>query len=120
MKSRPREGLELVCPFCRTELARPANIRLNSTDVVAGGTCSGCGAVYLLDPTGKNVGEVMMQGLTIAAERLSKDIGSIVAGEDYEDVVLHYDWRTHRSSGEAKHMVAGSGCLYVIRVKKSH
>ncbi len=95
-------------------------MRLSAGEVVAGGTCTGCGAVYLLDPTGKNVGEVMMQGLTLAAERLSKDTGSMVAGEDYEDIVLSYNWRTHRSSGEAKNFMDGCGRLYVIRAKKSH
>ncbi len=92
-------------------------MRLNATEVAAGGTCPGCGAVYLLDPTGKNVGEVMMQGLTLAAEKLSKESSSMVAGEDYDDVVLSYDWRTHRSSGEATHFVDRSGRLYVIRIK---
>jgi hypothetical protein len=95
-------------------------MRLSSTEKVAGGTCSGCGAVYLLDPTGKNVGEVMMQGLTLAAERLSKDMGSIIAGEDYDEVVLSYDWRTHRSSGEVKNFIDGTGRLYVIRVNKKN
>jgi hypothetical protein len=87
-------------------------------ETVAGGTCSRCGAVYILDPTAKNVGEVMMQGLSLAADRLGKDTGSIVAGEDYDDVVLSYDWRTHRSSGEAKNFMDGCGRLYVIRIKK--
>lgn len=120
MKSGTREGVELVCPFCRTSLARPKELRLSPAEVVAGGTCTNCGAVYLLDPTGKNVGEVMMQGLNLAAERLSKDTGSIIAGEDYDDVVLSYNWRTHRSSGEAKNYMDGSGRLYVIRVKKKN
>lgn len=83
-----------------------------------GGICAGCGAVYLLDPTGKNVGEVIMQGLTMAAERLSKDPGSMIAGEDYEDIVLSYDYRTHRSSGEASKFADRSGRLYVLKVKK--
>jgi hypothetical protein len=91
---------------------------LSSTDTVSGGTCAGCGAVYLLDPTGKNVGEVMMQGLGLAAERLSRELTEMVAGEDYDDIVLSYDWRTHRSSGEAKNFADHSGRLYVIRIKK--
>ncbi len=60
----------------------------------------------------------MMQGLALAADELSRDLAGIVAGEDYEDMVLNYDWRTHRSSGEAKHSVDRSGRLYVIRVIK--
>ncbi len=93
-------------------------MRLGDAEVVAGGTCAGCGAIYLLDPTGKNVGEVMMQGLTLAAERLAKETGDLVAGEDYDDLVLSYDWRTHRSSGVAANFVDRSGRLYIIRIKK--
>jgi hypothetical protein len=110
----------LVCPFCRTRLARPVEMRISAIEVLSGGSCTGCGAMYLLDPTGKNVGEIMMQGLTMAAERVSKDVSSIVAGEDYEDVVLSYDYRTHRSSGVAKNFVDGCGRLYVLKVKKKN
>lgn len=87
-------------------------------ETVAGGTCSGCGARYLMDPTGKNVGEVMMQGLALAAEQLSKDVAELVAGEDYDEVILSYDWRTHRSTGEPRNIMDRSGRLYVVRVKK--
>lgn len=59
-----------------------------------------------------------MQGLTLAAEKLSKDTIDMVAGEDYDDIVLSYNWRTHRSSGEAASFMDGAGRLYVIRYKK--
>lgn len=118
MRSGPREGVELVCPFCRTSLNRPTEFRLSAAESVSGGTCTECGAMYLLDPTGKNVGEVMVQGLTLAAERLSKDSSVMVPGEDYDDVVLSYDWRTHRSAGEATGFADRNGRLYVIRIKK--
>jgi len=88
-------------------------------ETIVGGTCGTCGATYILDPTSKNVGEVMMQGLGIAASQLSKDTADMIAGEDYDDVVLSYDWRTHRSSGVPKSFMDGHGRLYVIRVKKS-
>lgn len=81
-----------------------------------GGTCA-CGAVYLVDPTGKNVGTVMVQALGIAAEMLGKNLNELTPGQDYEDVVLSYDWRTHRSFGISRHAV-GSGSLYIIQVKK--
>ncbi len=118
MRSGPREGVEVVCPFCRTPLYRPKDLRLSATEVVQGGVCKGCAAGYLLDPTGKNVGEIMMQGLGMAADRLGKDLTEMVAGEDYDEIVLNYDWRTHRSSGEAKGHLDRSGKLYIIKVKK--
>jgi len=87
-------------------------------ETVLGGTCKGCGAIYVMDPTGKNVGEVMMQALGMAADRFSKDSTSMVQGVDYEDAILHYDWRTHRSSGPSRTMMDRSGRLYVIKVKQ--
>ena len=118
MMAGTRQGLELVCPFCRNSLARPVEMRLSAMETVIGGTCGTCGATYLLDPTSKNVGEVMMQALGIAASRLSKDTVDLIAGEDYDDVVLSYDWRTHRSSGVSKSFMDGYGRLYFIRIKK--
>ena len=85
---------------------------------VLGGTCSQCGAVYIVDPTSKNVGEVMMQALNLAAAKLSKDSSEMVPGDDYEDAVLSYDWRTHRSRGAPKGFMDGCGRLYAIKVKK--
>lgn len=118
MRSGPREGVELICPFCRTPLARPRELQLRSAETVSGGRCATCGALYLLDPTGRNVGEVMTQALAITAEELSRDLTEIVPGEDYDDMILSYDWRTHRSAGEATHHLDRSGRLYVIRIKK--
>ncbi len=88
-------------------------------ETVPGGKCGSCGALYILDPTSKNVGQVMMQGLDMAAAELSKDSTDLVAGEDYEDIILSYDWRTHRSAGVPKGFMDGHGRLYVIKVIKS-
>jgi hypothetical protein len=50
---------------------------------------------------------------------LSKDIADMTAGEDYDDVVVSYDWRTHRSSGVSKNFMDGHGRLYFIKVKRT-
>lgn len=116
MRPGAREGLEVLCPFCRSKLERPAQMVINAMESVLGGTCS-CGAIYIADPTGKNVGEVMTQAMSLAAEKLSKDITELVAGEDYEDVILSYDWRIHRSPGVSKGFMDGYGRMYVLKVK---
>jgi hypothetical protein len=118
LRTEAREGVEPVCPFCRSMIARPAEIKISPMELVLGGKCGGCGALYLVDPTSKNVGEVMMQALGLAARELSKEASDMIAGEDYDDVVLSYDWRNHRSSGEPKSFGDRYGRLYVVKVKK--
>lgn len=88
-------------------------------ETVLGGTCRTCGAISIFDPTGKNLGEAMVQALELAARRLSKDVSDMVSGEDYDDVVLSYDMRTHRSSGEARGFMSGHGRLYVLKLKEN-
>jgi hypothetical protein len=87
---------------------------------VLGGKCGSCGALYIVDPTSKNVGEVMLQALGLASKELSKEASDMAAGIDYDDVVLSYDWRTHRSSGEPRSFVDRYGRLYFIKVKKNN
>ncbi len=116
MKEKIREGKEPHCPFCRAILARPAKMDLSKTESVLGGACGTCGALYIVDPTSKNVGEVMMQALGLAAAKLSKDISEMAAGEDYEDAILSYDMKLHRSSGEPKGFMDGNARLYMIKV----
>jgi len=60
----------------------------------------------------------MMQALELVASELSKDASELVAGEDYDDAILSYDWRTHRSSGEAKGFADRYGRIYMVKVKK--
>jgi hypothetical protein len=118
LRSGAREGLEPVCPFCRTAFERPKTIVIDAAESVLGGTCGGCGAIYIADPTSKNVGEVMMQALRLAAEKLGKDMSEMVAGEDYEDTILNYDIRIHRSSGVSRGFMDNYGRLYFLKAKR--
>lgn len=117
MRTEARESIEPHCPFCRAKLERPSNITLGDAGKALGGRCV-CGALYLVDPTGKGVGDALMQGLSWAAGTLGKDLGELASGEDYEDAVLSYDWRTHRSTGESTGYMDGYGRLVVVKAKK--
>jgi hypothetical protein len=92
-------------------------MKISPTDIVQGGRCS-CGALYLSDPTGKNVGLIMAQALVAAADMLKKEIGDLVPDEDYQDAVLNYDWRNHRSTGVSRGSMDGNGRLYIMKVGK--
>jgi len=110
--------MEPTCPFCSSKLEPPRTVVLNVMESVQGGTCGSCGAIYIVDQTGKNLGEVMLQALGLAADRLSKDVSDMVMGEDYEDAVLNYDIRSHRSTGVSKGFMDGQGRLYMVNVKR--
>ncbi len=105
------------CPFCGAALPRPTDMTIGDAERATGGTCS-CGAIFLVDPTGKNVGTMMAQALNMMTEELKKGIGELVPDEDYQDAVLNYDWRTHRSTGVSKGYMDGYGRLYIFKVKK--
>ncbi len=108
-----------ICPFCWGTLSYPEDIRLSETETVLGGQCFVCGARFILDVTGKNVGEAMVQGLRMVAEELGKDLEMLASGEDYEDCVLRYDVKLHQCLGRAGRFLDCYGRLYVIRVKKN-
>jgi len=118
LRADRRESSEPTCPFCKAALPRPMEKRLSATETVLSGRCKGCNALFLVDSTSKNVGEVMMQGLQLAAEELGRDLTTLVSGEDYEDEILSYDMRNHRSSGVPKSVMDGHGRLYILKVLK--
>jgi hypothetical protein len=118
LRTEARESVEPVCPFCRKPIARPAEITISPIERVLGGKCSSCGALYLVDLTSRNVGEVMLQALDLASKELSKEASDMVAGEDYDDVILSYDWRRHRSSGEPRSFMDRHGRMYFLKIKK--
>jgi hypothetical protein len=117
VRVREEKNAPPSCPFCGAPLQRPAEMKISPTDIVQGGRCS-CGALYLSDPTGKNVGLMMSQALVAAADLLKKEIADLVPDEDYQDAVLSYDWRNHRSTGVSKGYMDGSGRLYIMKVNK--
>jgi len=107
-KSAPR------CPFCGADLPRPAEITISGTERGSGGFCF-CGALYLVDPTGKDVGSMMAQALNWAADALGKGVGDLVPEVDYQDAILSYDWRTHTSTGISRGYMDRYGRLYVMK-----
>jgi hypothetical protein len=118
LKKREEKNSAPRCPYCGTDLQRPAEIAISDTEKGPGGVCA-CGAVYLVDPTGKNVGTLMAQALLMAADVLGKSVGDLVPDEDYQDAILSYDGRTHRSTGVSKGYRDRYGRLYIIKVRKS-
>ncbi len=107
-----------TCPFCWASLNYPVDIRLNDVDTILGGHCFLCGALFIVDVTGKNVGEAVVQGLRVIADELGKDLEMLESGLDYVDCVLEYDVRRHQTMGPGSRYFDGYGRLYVIKTLK--
>ncbi len=80
------------CPFCGRYILQP-----KTTKTVFGNIYSGrciCGAVYVCDPTGHNVGEAYMEALALA--KGDWDISMMNEGVSYQTLDMDYDIRTHK------------------------
>lgn len=80
------------CPFCSKEIGRPAVTKTEFGEVLSG-KCS-CGAVYVCDPTGRNVGEAYMEALALA--KGDWEIGQLNQDGDYRTSDIDYDLKTHQ------------------------
>ena len=115
-KERVDKNAPPQCPFCGADLLRPSDMMISDGETGQGGVCS-CGAFYLVDPTGKNVGSLMANALNRAADELHKEIGSLIPDEDYREAILAYDWRRHQSSGVSRGYMDG-GQLYIMKINR--
>jgi hypothetical protein len=82
----------LQCPFCDNYLASPVDIHFKSLEVT-GGICT-CGAVYVLDRSGHNLGEAFLDALTFLCKG-DIDRALSLMPEDYEMETFNYDIHTN-------------------------
>jgi len=81
------------CPFCNETFEPPLEI---STQVgfFTGGTCK-CGAVYVYDISGKNLGEAYVDALSYACKEDWDMAMSLEPEKDYTQVMIEYNDTTH-------------------------
>jgi len=82
----------LQCPFCDNYLRNPIDLNFKSLEIT-GGICI-CGSVYVLDRTGHNLGEIMMDALQFVCKG-DIDRALELNPEDYEIVDFDYDDATN-------------------------
>lgn len=81
-----------TCPFCTTPLERPSE---GASSTVPVGSCT-CGAVYVCDVTGHNLGSALVDALLLACNGDS-DCWNLIHEQDYlERQVKNYDLVTHQ------------------------
>lgn len=94
----------LQCPFCDNFLIKPVDINFKTMSF-SGGICK-CRSVYVLDRSGRNLGESFMDGLTFVCMG-DYDRAMNLDPEEYESVEYDYDLNTNTlGSGGAGHKLS--------------
>ncbi len=108
-----------ACPFCDAPLQRPSGLEPARLGNFEYGTCT-CGAIFVHDITGYNLGAAMIEALGLACKDDWDLAWGLVSGEDYEDVLLeNYDLESHmvHPSGRTQEGRRVRGALFFIRLK---
>jgi len=107
------------CPFCHQDVAKPLSPDERHPNEFDGGRCQ-CGAFYVSDPTGFNIGAAMVDCLVTACGGNWDLAWDLLPDEDYlTDMVEDYDEQTHQIV--ATRNLDGrkiKGILYFVRLHK--
>ncbi|GBE05262.1 MAG TPA: hypothetical protein ENG80_02455 [Nitrospirae bacterium] len=90
MRKRP-----LQCPFCENLLRAPVDIDTGSLEIT-GGICK-CSAVYVMDRTGHNLGQALMDALYFVCKE-DYDRALSLMPEDYDTETYDYNPASHSAS----------------------
>lgn len=91
-------GRPLQCPFCDNYLIAPVDIKMKSLEI-SGGICT-CGAIYAMDRSGHNLGEIFMDALVFACKGDIDRAISLDPG-DYDSVDLDYNLQSNTVGGRS-------------------
>ena len=95
MKKR-HNTIEPLCPFCTSVLPRPMEVEPKRLADFGYGRCE-CGAVFVFDVTGYNLGSAMVEALNFACNDDWDLAWNLLPGEDYQDALIEgYDSAEHR------------------------
>ncbi|MGD9949193.1 MAG: DVU0298 family protein [Desulfobulbus sp.] len=119
MSSKAETLLKPWCPFCGMDVGRPAISTQRKMREFAQGTCD-CGAVYVSEPTGHNIGAAMVECLVTACNDEWDLAWELIPEEDYlTGIVEDYDEVTHQVI--PKRNLDGRavrGVLYFVRLHR--
>jgi hypothetical protein len=93
MKAPPEEPR---CPFCYYAIEQPRELATRKIVEFPIGVCEHCGAVYVYDVTGHNMGSAFIEALLFSCNEDDSLAFSLSYGDDYTDAVVgNYDIITH-------------------------
>ncbi len=101
------------CPFCGKNITAPEKTKTDFGEIISG-RCA-CGAVYVCDPTGHNMGEAYMDALAFA--KGDWKFAEMSSDEDYLTNDMDYDLRTH-SRLYSKSTGQSGGKLIFVKISK--
>lgn len=87
----------LRCPFCETPIGACEEVRTKFGNVFEGGKCE-CGAAYVFERSGHNLGDAYVDLLAYACDGDWDRAFNLVPDEDYEVLELAYDSRRNKFS----------------------
>jgi hypothetical protein len=84
------------CPFCYHRIEQPKELPQRKVIEFPIGACAECGAVYVYDATGHNLGSAFIEAILFACNEDDYLAFSLSHGDDYTDAVIgNYDIVTH-------------------------
>jgi hypothetical protein len=119
MKKGPMIKTKPWCPFCGQEVGRPQEPKERKMDEFLLGECQ-CGAVYVSEPTGFNIGSAIVECMVAACDdnpdlawELEPDVDYLSSRLKNYDEVTHYVYESREHEGRKI-----GGILYFIRLTK--
>lgn len=109
-------GRPAACPFCEARLPRPKPRPHNPISLLPGGACA-CGAVFVVDPTGRNGGQALLEALEDACGGDRERSLRLERDRDYGELIENYDPQLHQFIRDFKGYRRGMARLYLIRLR---
>ena len=106
-----------ACPFCGAGLPRPKR-RTQTPSLLPGGRCA-CGARFVVDPTGRNGGDALLEALADACGGDRARGSFLQPGRDYEELIENYDAQLHRWIKGFRGYRRGMARLYLVKLTAS-
>ncbi len=109
-----------ACPFCRSSIDRPRELEPKRLGDFAYGSCR-CGAVYVYDVTGHNLGAALVEAMMLACADDMDLMWNLLPEEDYREARIDsYDMDSHLVflSGRTREGDKVKGVLTFIRLKE--
>jgi hypothetical protein len=110
------KGERAFCFFCKAVLPRPKKRPWNPISLLPGGKC-GCGAHFVIDPTGRLGGQAFLEVMEDLCDGDRDRSLTLVRDRDFEEFIENYDAQAHQYIKGFRGYARGMARLYLVRWK---